>query len=237
MQGVSRLTHGGCINVPLSSANSPQPVFETYVETERVLNSVSADSDSNRCTRTFERLLCESLHREQLNDDVALMLSGGYDSKAIATVARKHFDVSLQTLTHGDANSRDISGAKTTAKGLGFQHRVAKYDSWDLSTYARLLTSLAGGAAGLQVSQHLPGYELAGAHAKVAMVGFLGGGLSGGIPQSSRSTKTHASKVVLKRLGLEPAMERVFADEIDDLKVQLRDQYRLYPSFPNGVST
>ena len=61
----------------------------------------------------------------------------------------------------------------------------------------------------------------------MAIIGFLGGTLSGGLlPDSRPVSASNVHQSILQRLGYDPSIEELFSDEIDHLKAHLKTEYR-----------
>ncbi len=78
---------------------------------------------SNHFENTFKRLIT-SLNGKQ----VALPLSGGYDSRLIATMLKKHNYKNVICFTYGRKNNKEIENSRKTAEILGYKWIFVEYN-------------------------------------------------------------------------------------------------------------
>jgi hypothetical protein len=120
-------------------------------------------------------LLGASLARENYPPGVALMLSGGRDSRAIALAQPRRDYVAV---SFGTADSTDLRHAKLLAKGLAIEHRAVP-DDWTYATYAKQIVGLHAGATGLQSTRNILGSAWARQFFSLNILGYLGDALTG----------------------------------------------------------
>ena len=123
----------------------------------------------------FGELLSASLARENYPAGVALMLSGGRDSRAIALAQPRQDYVAV---SFGTTDSSDLRHAKLLAKGLGIEHRAVP-DDWTYATYAKQIVGLHAGATGLQSTRNILGSAWTGQFFSLNILGYLGDALTG----------------------------------------------------------
>ena len=120
-------------------------------------------------------LLSASLARESYPAGVALMLSGGRDSRAIALAQPRGDYVAV---SFGTPDCTDVRHAKLLAKGLGIEHRAVP-DDWTYATYAKQIIGLHAGATGLQSTRNILGSAWARQSFSLNILGYLGDALTG----------------------------------------------------------
>jgi asparagine synthetase B (glutamine-hydrolysing) len=124
----------------------------------------------------FARLLRQSVHR-RVDPSTALSLSGGLDSRAIATALLTDFPETL-AVTYGAPGSEDLVLGTKTAESAGLRHRRLPLEPGYLARGAEATVWLAEGHVRCLHSHHL---ELARLreeeHVHSLLIGFLGDGL------------------------------------------------------------
>jgi hypothetical protein len=173
-EGVGRLPAGGYLVIRPRGQRAPEWSACRYGLLEDLLRGEPRSANLDLLVEEYDDLLHRSLRRERYGDRVAVMLSSGGDSSALALALRNGFRNGFGTVTFGSPGSRDLIGGTTLARRLRLASTVAPYDDWDFSTYARHTVSLNGGATGLQEAYMLPGFEHARADFDTAIVGHLG---------------------------------------------------------------
>lgn len=225
-QGIYRLPACNYLLVGTHHSAPPRLRVERYADPSTLLLRTAPSRSTTALIEEFDSLLQESLRRESYTGQVAVMLSGGYDSRAIALALRKDFALDFAAVSYGQPESLDVSGARAVATRLHVPHFVPVYDTWDLSTHAELLAALAGGAASLGGGQAVPGLELARERFGTVVVGYLGGTVSGQFlgPRGLKSPGELVEKTVRRPLRHDPAIQQYFGQEVQELTAALERQ-------------
>jgi asparagine synthase (glutamine-hydrolysing) len=103
-----------------------------------------ADGDVDEWADDFGRLLDTAVAR-RLGDGVGLALSGGYDSRCVASVARARAPYTV-ALTYGAPGSNDLRLGTEVAQALGIAHRSAPFEPGYIARGAAETVWLSEGA-------------------------------------------------------------------------------------------
>ena len=226
LKGVSRLGASTQIVARLATDGRLRVDNEPYLNIEEELLGSRAPS-CKTASNQLERILTESIEREFAVDGDGgrwgLMLSGGLDSKALGIVSRKHLLTPLRLVTFGERDSKDVIGARVTARGLGYPHQVVPYDWWDFKTYARRIIKLHGGMVGLQTSHILPGLETADQYCDTVLVGFLGDAITGQkLPANHEPGPHDLMRLLFSNLGFEKSLKDLYPGKSRQVKGKAR---------------
>lgn len=75
----------------------------------------------------FVEVLDESVRSRLVSDaPLGVMLSGGFDSQVVATIARRHHQGDLYAFTVASGSSEDVARARELARRLGLMHEVVE---------------------------------------------------------------------------------------------------------------
>ena len=125
-------------------------------------------------------MIRDSVLRREIQGDPReqiLMLSGGYDSRAIFKTSPNIGHL----VTYGEAHSLDVWGAKRVASKSSIAHDFVPYSNWHFGHYAQLVATTFGGSVGLQVAHNLVAFDWIAQKygAAKCIIGYLGDALTG----------------------------------------------------------
>ena len=144
-------------------------------------------------------LLRASHVRENYPAGSVLMLTAGRDSKALALAKP---DRDYIAVTYGTADCRDKRHARLVAEALGVEHRQVPYEDWTYGTFAKQFIGLGAGASGLADAHNVVGFAWTSQFAKLAIVGYLGGPVTGwAIHSDEASTVRRRRSLVFPNLN------------------------------------
>ncbi|MFH9552868.1 asparagine synthetase B family protein [Streptomyces sp. NPDC017435] len=138
LRGIRMLRAGTVVRVDLATGRTSE---QRYWHPETSREPAAADP-----VAAYAEAFAASARRcasqgEQRN--VAVMLSGGIDSAAVAAVAARYTPVTSYTVrTHSTAATGDLAGARRTARALGLVHVEVDVDApgpWSPGDYLRVL--------------------------------------------------------------------------------------------------
>jgi hypothetical protein len=176
----------------------------------------------------FEELLRASQEREAYDDDAALMLSGGHDSKAIALTRPPRL---RKAISYGMPDSQDVRRGRRLARKLGMQHYSVPYRDWNLETYFDMIVGLNAGCSGLQTSYNIVAYDWARRVCNLAANGFLGDNLSGA--HLRHHTRLNLEGFTYSMLHeMRQAAADAFPEELNAIRDRIASLFQEYRALP-----
>lgn len=175
-QGIRRLMAGEMAVVTVDG--QARLSVEQYADPVEILTRAGPSAADP--LEEFDALLVSALKREKLESNSSvLMLSGGLDSTALAYAMKESGMEAFPAATFGESYCSDLIRGRNTARQLGMPHRRIPYSDWTLQGEADFIASLSGGSSGLQTSHNTVPFRDMSRRAGTAVVGFLGGDITG----------------------------------------------------------
>jgi hypothetical protein len=172
----------------------------------------------------LEGLLRASQLREAYDDATALMLSGGYDSKAIALSRPPGLRTAI---SYGTPDSQDVRRGRRLARKLGMRHYAVPYRDWHVGTYFDLIVGLHAGASGLQTSYNIVAYDWARRVCTRAVNGFLGDNLAGAHLNQRTSLSVEGFQYSMLH-EMRPEAAAAFPEELEAIRDRVAGLFRQY---------
>ncbi|WP_299062107.1 asparagine synthetase B family protein [uncultured Polaribacter sp.] len=214
--------------------------FYTYAIEKESSNPYSMLKE--KATIAFENAFgrfVESLN----NRTIVVPLSGGFDSRLIAVMLKKHNYKNVVCYTYGRKNSFEIENSKKTAKALGFQWFFIEYNSKIIKNYLetdafKKYAHFAGKLSSMPYLQEYFAVKYLKENKLIALnsifvPGYAGDFLGGSqflkvIPEGLKKTKI-ISLLISKKFSnhqLSKSAKKVIKQEIEKTLIQIDGNYK-----------